>query len=142
MIRKLQEPDLDKVADIWLTTNISAHSFIDAQYWYNNFQAVEKMLSQAEIYIYEDENKNKIQGFVGLNNDYIAGIFVRKEKQSNGIGKQLLDFIKNLHTQLTLNVYKKNTQAIKFYHREGFKIKNENIDEDVGEKEYEMIWER
>ncbi len=140
MIRKLQEPDLDKIADIWLTTNICAHSFIDAQYWHNNFQAVKKMLSQAEIYIYED--KNIIQGFVGLNNDYIAGIFVRKEKQSNGIGKQLLDFIKNQHTKLTLNVYKKNTQAIKFYHREGFKIKNENIDEDVGEKEYEMIWER
>ena len=108
----------------------------------NHFQAVKKMLSQAEIYIYEDENKNKIQGFVGLNNDYIAGLFVCKEKQSNGIGKQLLDFIKNLHTKLILNVYKKNTQAIKFYYREGFKIKNENIDEDVGEKEYEMIWER
>lgn len=140
MIRKLQETDLDKVADIWLMTNMSAHNFIDAKYWLNNFIAVKKMLSQAEIYIYEDENQ--IQGFVGLNNDYIAGIFVCKEKQSNGIGKQLLDYIKGIHTKLTLNVYQKNIRAIKFYQREGFKIQSENIDKNVNEKEYKMVWKR
>ena len=136
----MEKTDLDKVADIWLTTNISAHNFIDIQYWQKNYEYVKEMLSQAEIYIYEDENQ--VQGFIGLNNDYVEGIFVCEEKQSNGIGKQLLDFIKSIHTRLTLNVYQKNIRAIKFYHREGFKILSENIDKNVDEKEYEMIWER
>lgn len=32
MVRELQEPDLDRVADIWLETNLKAHYFIPAQY--------------------------------------------------------------------------------------------------------------
>ena len=34
-------------------------------------------------------------GFVGLNDEYIEGIFVSDEMQSCGIGKLLLDYIKD-----------------------------------------------
>ncbi|MFR0610694.1 GNAT family N-acetyltransferase [Limosilactobacillus mucosae] len=37
--------------------------------------------------------------------DQIEGIFVAKEVQSQGIGKQLLDFVKTRHSHLSLNVY-------------------------------------
>ena len=37
MIRKLRKADINKVADIWLDTNIKAHYFIPAQYWKRNF---------------------------------------------------------------------------------------------------------
>ena len=47
------------------------------------------MLSQAEVYIYE--NNQKIQGFIGLNDEYIEGIFVPDEMQSQGIGKILIN---------------------------------------------------
>lgn len=72
MIRKLQMTDIDSVADIWLDTNIKAHDFIAAQYWLENFETVKEMLAQAEVYVYEYEGK--IQGFIGLNDSYIAGI--------------------------------------------------------------------
>ena len=36
-----------------------------------------------------------IQGFVGLSNEYMEGIFVSDEMQSCGIGKLLLEYIKN-----------------------------------------------
>ena len=52
------------------------------------------MLPQAEVYVYEKDTK--IQGFVGLNDEYI----------------------------------------------EGFEIRGEGLDEDNGEKDYEMIWRR
>lgn len=138
MIRKLQKTDINNVADIWLDTNIKAHNFISAQYWKYNFEAVKGMFAQAEVYVYEDENK--IQGFVGLSDDYIAGIFVWSEAQSSGIGKQLLDFAKGIKKQLSLSVYQKNTRAVKFYQRENFEIQCENMDENTGEKEYSMIW--
>ena len=32
MIRELRKADINKVADIWLNTNIKAHYFISAQY--------------------------------------------------------------------------------------------------------------
>lgn len=139
MIRKLQEADINRVADIWLDTNMKAHNFISAQYWKDHFEAVKEMFPQAEVYVYEEENK--IQGFIGLNDDYIEGIFVWSEAQSGGIGKQLLDFAKDLKKQLSLSVYQKNTRAIRFYQRENFKIQYETTEEHTGEKEYYMVWE-
>ena len=139
MIRKLRKADINRVADIWLNINIKAHSFIPAQYWKSNFELVKKMLLQAEVYVYEDNQK--IQGFIGLNGEYIEGIFVSDENQSQGIGKRLLDYIKNKKPKLSLGVYKKNIRAISFYQREGFEIECEDLDETTGEKEYVMMWQ-
>ena len=33
MIRKMEEKDISDVLQIWLETNIKAHSFIDKEYW-------------------------------------------------------------------------------------------------------------
>lgn len=57
MIRELQKIDIDSVADIWLDTNQNAHDFIPLQYWQSNFKLVKEMLSQAEVYVYENEKK-------------------------------------------------------------------------------------
>lgn len=140
MIRKLRDADINRVADIWLDTNVKAHDFISAKYWKNNFKAVKEMLLQANVYVYEEENK--ILGFIGLSGEYIAGIFVVGEAQSGGVGKQLLDFVKDKNSQLNLSVYQKNTRAVQFYQREHFEILWENTDENTGEKEYAMIWKR
>ena len=140
MIRKLQKADINRVADIWLKTNLKAHFFISEQYWISNYEFVKEMLPQAEVYVYEDDKM--IQGFVGLNAEYIEGIFVSDEMQSCGIGKLLLDYIKDKKVSLRLNVYQKNARAISFYQREGFIIQCEDLDEDTGEKEYTMLWKR
>ena len=55
--------------------------------------------------------------------------------QSCGIGKLLLDYIKDKKVSLRLNVYQKNARAISFYQREGFIIQCEGLDEATGEKE-------
>ena len=138
MVRKLQRTEIDEVAGIWLDVNLKAHDFIPDRYWKDNYKLVQEMLGQAEVYVYEEENE--IQGFVGLDNDYIAGLFVRSGMQSNGIGKQLLDFVKDVKQQLRLNVYQKNTGAVRFYQREDFFVQRESTDENTGEQEYVMIW--
>ena len=96
------------------------------------------MLPQAEIYVWEEDGQ--IQGFAGLYEDYIAGIFVLEQAQSKGIGGQLLNYIKGRKPYLSLKVYQKNIRAVKFYKREGFQIKKESADQETGEKEYTMEW--
>ena len=139
MIRKLQKVDINRVADIWLKTNLKAHFFIPEQYWISNYEFVKEMLPQAEVYVYEDDKM--IQGFIGINDEYIEGIFVSDEMQSRGIGKMLLDYIKDKKDRLQLKVYQKNVRAMSFYQREGFTIQSEGMDEFTGEKEYVMNWE-
>ena len=140
MIRELRKVDINKVAEIWLDTNIKTHYFISAQYWKSNFELVKKLLLQATVYVYED--KQEIQVFIGLSNEYIEGIFVSAEMQSQGIGKILLNYVKGKRNKLILNVYQKNTRAISFYQREGFEIQYSGLDEATGEKDYVMAWQQ
>ena len=139
MIRKLQKVDINRVADIWLKTNLKSHFFIPEQYWISNYEFVKEMLLQAEVYVYEDDKM--IQGFIGVSDEYIEGIFVSDEMQSCGIGKMLLDYIKDKKDKLQLKVYQKNVRAMSFYQREGFTIQSEEMDEFTREKEYVMNWE-
>lgn len=140
MIRELRKVDINKVAEIWLDTNIKTHYFISAQYWKSNFELVKELLLQATVYVYKD--KQEIQGFIGLSNEYIEGIFVSAEMQSQGIGKILLNYVKGKRNKLILNVYQKNTRAISFYQREGFEIQYSGLDEATGEKDYVMAWQQ
>ena len=70
------------------------------------------------------------------------GIFVSGEMQSQGIGKNLLNYVKDKRNKLLLNVYQKNIRAISFYQREGFEIQCSGFDKDTGEKDYEMAWQK
>ena len=140
MVRELRKDDISKVADIWLNTNIKAHSFIPEQYWKSNFELVKELLLQATVYVYEDDNE--IQGFIGLNDEYIEGIFVSDKMQSQGIGEILLNYAKGRRSKLLLNVYQKNTRAISFYQREEFIIQYGGLDEATGEKDYVMVWQK
>ncbi len=141
LVRKFEPEDLDRVMALWLDTNIQAHGFIPREYWLSNFDMVRDVLPKAQVFVYEDPQG--IQGFVGLDHDgAIAGIFVREDKQSRGIGKALLHTCKRLYPTLSLNVYLKNQRAIDFYLREGFVVKKVQIDKNTAEMEYSMVWKK
>ena len=94
MIRKLLNGDIDRVADIWLKTNLKAHYFISNQYWKSNYELVKEMMSQYEVYVFEaDKNDTRICRTKMMNISKV--FFVSDEMQSCGIGKLLLDYVKD-----------------------------------------------
>ena len=139
MIRKFRTDDLEQVMGLWLATNISAHDFIPAKYWQDNYALVKKMLPQANIWVYE--KNNEIWGFIGLQDTYIAGIFVADKAQGKGIGSELLAKAKQQKSQLSLAVYAKNERALNFYQQADFTVVNEQLDETTGQVEYLMKWQ-
>lgn len=142
MIEKYKSSDLNTIMEIWLNTNIETHYFIEKKYWIDSYDIVKEMLPKSELYVYRNNKFNIIDGFIGLTNNFIEGIFVKSEVQSKGIGKQLLDYIKISKSSLNLKVYKKNKRAILFYKRENFLIHSEDIDENTNEKEFIMMWNK
>ena len=142
MIRKFETRDLDAVMQIWLQANLDAHAFIPASFWEAHFEMVRDMLPQAELYVHEDASTRQIDGFIGLTENHIEGIFVAKAARSNGIGKALLDYAKSRKPRLDLSVYQKNERALAFYRREQFAVHSEGIDEDTNEAEIQMLWTR
>lgn len=141
MIKKLNINKLEEVMEIWLETNIDSHDFIEKKYWIQNYDLVKELLKEADVYIFEENNI--IKGFVGIvENNYIGGIFVKKNYQREGIGKKLIDFCKNKYSYLTLHVFKKNHKAINFYNKNDFMILDELINEDTKESEYLMTFRK
>jgi ribosomal protein S18 acetylase RimI-like enzyme len=140
MVREFQADDLNRIMELWLETNIQAHDFIRKSYWQDHFDEVMEILPKASVYVYED--KGSIEGFIGLMDNYIAGIFISKDNQSRGIGRQLLHHVKGSHNELSLKVYEKNQRAVNFYLREGFLVTEKQKDKENGEVEYDMVWRR
>lgn len=138
MIRLFGPQDMEQVMELWLCGNLDAHSFIPRRYWESHTAEVREQLLCAEVYVYEEEGR--ILGFVGMQGDYLAGLFVQKEQRGRRIGKQLLEYAKSAHRSLTLNVYQKNRRAADFYRREGFSISRTGPDPETGETEYTMVW--
>ena len=142
MIRKFESRNLDAVMQIWLHGNLDAHAFIPADFWTDHFEMVRDILPQAELYVHENEATRQIDGFIGLSESHIEGIFVAKSARSKGIGRALLEYAKSRKPRLTLSVYQKNERAIAFYRREKFVVQSEGIDEDTNEAEIQMFWTR
>ena len=138
MIRQLQNKDIDKIMEIWLESTIDAHKFISKEYWNENYNIVKDVyIPMSKTFIYEDNDD--IRGFISIiNNDFIGALFVEKNYQSQGIGKSLIDYAKNLYDNLSLAVYKENENALEFYKKMEFKIISENINEDTNCVEYIM----
>ena len=138
MIRQLQNKDIDKIMGIWLESTIYAHKFISKEYWNENYNIVKDVyIPISKTFVYEDNDD--IRGFISIiNNDFIGALFVEKNYQSQGIGKSLIDYAKNLYDILSLAVYKENEKALEFYKKMGFKIISENINGDTNCVEYIM----
>lgn len=135
----MRNDEINDVIKLWLEVNIHTHDYISESYWKNNKDLVKEMMLEAEVYVYEDQI---IKGFVGLNDTYLAGIFVDQKYQSQGIGKKLLDYVKDKKNELSLSVYQKNMKAIRFYERESFFKISEELDETTEEKEFVMSWNK
>ena len=138
MIRKLNEADIDKVMDIWMKSTIKAHDFIIKEYWQNNYNTVKEVyIPMSETFVYEDVQG--IKGFISvINNEFIGALFVDIDFQGNGIGKQLIDYAVSKYGKLQLAVYKENKKSVEFYINRGFKIIEEQINDDSKHVEYIM----
>ncbi|SNS28451.1 putative acetyltransferase [Anaerovirgula multivorans] len=144
MIRKLNvnEQEINKIMEIWRESTIEAHRFISQEYWLKSYEVVkEKYLPMAETYVYLDENE--IKGFISiLQGEHIGALFIDINCQGKGIGKKLIEHIKEIYDSLTLAVYKENKKAVNFYEKVGFIKKYEKLNEETNESEYSMSFEK
>ena len=139
-VRPAGPRDLARVLDIWYEANCQAHSFIPAAYWLEKRPLVAGLLPEAQLLVWEEAGQ--VAGFLGLQGDYLAGIFVQPGQQGRGIGRQLLQRAMELRDRLTLDVYEENPRARAFYLRMGFVAAGRSLDEETGRWQETLCWER
>lgn len=140
MIKQLEKFEIEEIMNVWLKTNISAHSFIQKQYWIKNYNIVkEEYIPASTTFVYKEDNI--IKGFISImDNSFIGALFVLENYQGQGIGKSLLNHCKSLYSILELAVYTDNISSVNFYKHCCFQIKGEQANEDSGFMEYTMSW--
>lgn len=141
-IHSCRKNDIEKVMDIWLRTNISAHNFIPESYWQDNYSLVRNnYLPSSKSYIYKQNGL--IIAFISIvDNFFIGALFVDDRYQSMGVGRKLLDYCKEKYSSLNLSVYADNIRAVQFYKKCDFTIIDEQMNVDSGYKEYTMSWKK
>lgn len=137
MIRPFRPSDMDAVLAVWLEASLAAHDFIPASFWESNVAAMRDLyLPKAETHVHEEDGA--VTGFLCLDNDRLAALFVDPRAQGRGIGSRLLDTAKGLRRHLRLTVYERNSRAVAFYARHGFAVTGRQVDESTGEHELIM----
>ncbi|MFV0506560.1 MAG: N-acetyltransferase [Bacteroidales bacterium] len=138
-IRKLEAKDIPEVVELWYSTSLIAHNFVEADYWKENKEAMAtEYLPNSESYVLSQHGT--ILGFVSMLENYLAAIFVHHKEQGKGIGTKLLDFIKQKRTSIQLLVFKKNCKSIEFYKKQHFSVLSEGINKETGECDLLMEW--
>lgn len=142
MIRTMQEVDRSRVMDIWLTSTIKAHPFVEENYWLKHYRTVKnKYLKVATTYVALEEDC--VVGFISILNDsFIGALFVIPGRQGKGIGKELLDHVKNIYPTLKAHAYVKNERAMHFYKKNGFEIVGRQNNLDSQFEENVLEWNR
>lgn len=134
MIRKAKKEDLSRIAEIFVFNNRINYFpiFQDAGYSFGELQVVsviDRYFSRDEvlrdIYVYDD---GLVKGFLLLEGTEIGKLYVEPCFQSQHIGQALIRFAIDRGAELVWTL-EKNTRAIAFYERHGFRP--------TGEKKFE-----
>lgn len=141
MIRKWNIKQFDPLLELWLESTTYAHPFIHAQYWQESLGIVrDTYLPAAETWVWEDEQR--LQGFVSvIESRFIGALFVTPEAIHHGIGRSLINVVKQHFTDLSLEVYQKNSRAVNFYHAQGFRIEDSAWQEETRHPTWIMRWQ-
>ena len=134
-IRKAAAGDVSRIAEIYVFNNRVNFFpiFKDANFSFGELQVVslaDQYFMKDEIlqniYVYDD---GLIKGFIQMDRTEICKLYVDTFFQCGGIGKELIEYaIKELQGDY-LWALEKNTRAILFYQRHGFRL--------TGEKKFE-----
>lgn len=109
---KLSAKELESVLSIWLHANLDSHEFIPSTYWENQVESVRKALPDAVIYLAEIDQE--IIGFAGVIDQFIAGIFVKREYRQQRIGTQLMKKIKETNKNTDFDSLSKKSISYSF----------------------------
>lgn len=133
-IRQYIESDLDDVLSTWENANKLAHPFLKEEFVDQVRKDIPALyLPNADTWVIEDEDENKVVGFIALLGNEVGAIFLQPDDHGKKLGKMMMDIAQQLHGDLEVEVFEKNTIGREFYDQYGFEKISEMNHEATGE---------
>lgn len=122
-IRKIDNSEVNNVAELWHFTKKAAYSYLPLEQLRNLEEDEhffrEKILSRCDVWAADDNGR--IDGFLAMQGPYVDRLYVLPDSQLRGIGSRLIQHAKELSPDgLRLHTHRKNIPAWKFYEKHGF----------------------
>lgn len=132
-IRQYTEADLDGVLSSWENASKIAHPFLPEAFLAKERHNIPNIyLPNAETWVADIDGL--VVGFIALLGNEVGAIFVEPDYHGSGVGKALMDKAREIHGDLEVEVFSKNSIGRKFYSRYGFKPLIEKVHEATGNK--------
>ncbi|MCK5759395.1 MAG: GNAT family N-acetyltransferase [Clostridiales bacterium] len=124
--RKFENADLNELMAVWENAQILAHPFLPEVFLEKERYNIPNIyIPLADTLV--AENSGHVIGFISMINNEIGGLFVEPDFHGIGVGTALVDMVRELHTNLTVEVFEKNTIGRSFYAKYGFKLIGKNF---------------
>ena len=133
MIRKAKNDDLNRIAEIEVFNyRLQFYPIFRSDEFYFGELQVPNVANRyadslADIRVYDD---GVVKGFILVRSGEIKKLFVEPVLQGQGLGARLLEYAFAHMEANTLWALEKNTRAIRFYQRHGFRLTGERRLED------------
>ncbi|MGL4205243.1 MAG: GNAT family N-acetyltransferase [Aeromonadaceae bacterium] len=154
LIRSCVDDDMPRLLEIWMQATLHAHDFLPAAMWWPRQEAMRRRLQDgAEIWVVEPLaheverspvadssplNEFSVVGFMAIKDEELLALYVHPEFQCQGIGSMLMALAQQHHLYLYLHVCIRNSDAVRFYQKHGFRAVRERKESQTGCDEYLM----
>jgi len=132
-IRPYLDKDLNELLLAWENASNIAHPFLKDDFLAQERKNISDLyLPNADTWVVDFDNQ--VVGFIALIGNEVGAIFIQPEHQGNKMGKLMMDKAQELHGDLEVEVFEKNSTGRNFYAQYGFKLIEKKVHEQTGER--------
>jgi putative acetyltransferase len=125
--------DMPRVVAVWEASVRATHHFLteaDIQYLKS---LVADDLAQVETLLGVRDGDGQVIGFIGVEGDEVAALFIHPAWRGQGIGRRLFTYAVETLGATRVDVNEQNDQAVGFYRRMGFEVAGRSALDGLGQ---------
>lgn len=127
----------DQLVKVWEASVRATHHFLLAED-IDYFKTVVAEIAFDTFPVYCLTDQEKVIGFMGVVNRKIEMLFILPNYLGQGLGSRMVDFAKEKLFANSVDVNEQNTNAVRFYLKQGFET-YERLDKDSEGKDYPIL---
>lgn len=132
-ITKITADDMPRVVEVWEASVRATHHFLTE----DNIQYIRSLVSDdltpLEYLLGVRDDQGQVVGFIGVEGDEVAALFIHPAWRGQGIGRSLFTYAVDTLGATKVDVNEQNEQAVGFYRHMGFEVIGRSVDDGLGQ---------